>query len=202
MQNILTIRDVPISMNAKKILLDRYVLKNVSGELLEHTFDDVMQRVARVIASKLPKAIKDATLEDIKQKEAEFFYILSKRTFLPNSPTIFNAGKGVDIDLLRKPIDKMTIDDYKAVDKQSDNRRNMLSACFVQEIDDDMDNIFNAVHDAAITQKYGGGVGFNFSRLRPSDTPVGSTSGLASGPISFMNVINHATEAVDQGGVR
>ena len=202
MQNILTIRDIPTSMNAKKILLDRYVLKNVRGELLEHTFDDVMQRVARVIASKLLRARKDVTIEDIKQKEAEFFYILSKRAFLPNSPTIFNAGKGVDIELLCKPIDKMTIDDYKTVDKQSDNRRNMLSACFVQEIDDDMDNIFNAVHDAAITQKYGGGVGFNFSHLRPSNAPVGSTSGLASGPISFMHVINHATEAVDQGGVR
>ncbi len=202
MQDMPRIRDVEISANAKKILQDRYALKTVKGELLEQTFDDVMRRVARVIASKLLRARKDVTLEDIKDKETEFFYILSKRAFLPNSPTIFNAGKGVDIELLRKPIDEMTMDDYKAVDEQSNNRHNMLSACFVQEIDDDMDSIFNAVHDAAITQKYGGGVGFNFSRLRPVAAPVGGTSGLASGPISFMHVINHATEAVDQGGVR
>jgi ribonucleoside-diphosphate reductase alpha chain len=197
------LRNVSISDNAKKILLDRYVLKTADGKLLENSFEDVMRRIARTVASKLfVVGTEVPTLKELQNTETEFYNLLISRAFLPNSPTIFNFGKGVDIELFRKPVEEMTEEDYEKVEYQSSNRRNMGSACFVQDIDDSMDSIFNAVHDAAITQKYGGGVGFNFSKLRPSNAPVGGTSGLASGPISFMHVINHATEAVDQGGVR
>ena len=109
------LQEVQISKNAEKILLDRYVLKTADGNLLEHSFADVMRRVARTIASKLLVADESTSLQEIKDTEEEFYYILAKRAFLPNSPTIFNAGKGVDISLLQKDIADMTLEDLSLI---------------------------------------------------------------------------------------
>lgn len=161
---------MPISKNALAVLEQRYLMKDAQGKPVE-TVDDMFRRVANSIAS--ADRAYDANA-DLKALEDRFYTMMTQLDFLPNSPTLMNAGRPLG----------------------------QLSACFVLPVGDSMEEIFDAVKYAALIHKSGGGTGFAFSRLRSAGSAVNSTGGVASGPVSFMRVFNAATEAVKQGGTR
>lgn len=156
-----------LSDNARVVLERRYLKKDENGKC--ELPEDMIRRVAHTIAS-----ADDKYGEDSKKTEQLFYDIISSLKFLPNSPTLMNAGRELG----------------------------QLAACFVLPIEDSMEGIFDTLKNAAIIHKSGGGTGFSFSRIRPAGASVNSTGGVASGPISFMKVFNSATEAVKQGGTR
>ncbi len=159
--------DIPA--NALSVLEKRYLMKNDQGEVIE-TPAEMFRRVASAIAS------VESRWEggDPEAWATRFYEAMARRDFLPNSPTLMNAGK----------------------------EGGQLSACFVLPVGDSMEEIFDALKYTALVHKSGGGTGFDFSALRPSGDPVKSTHGVASGPVSFMEVFDRCTEVVKQGGMR
>jgi ribonucleoside-diphosphate reductase alpha chain len=152
--------------NARQVLERRYLLRDEGGAVIE-TPEALFRRVARAVAAAEPEEARG-------EAAARFEARLSALEFLPNSPTLMNAGR----------------------------RGGQLAACFVLPVDDDLGAIFDALKWAALIHQSGGGTGFSFSRLRPRGDVVKTTHGVASGPVSFMRVYDAATEIIKQGGVR
>jgi len=162
-----------LTPNALRVLESRYLKKDEQGKIIE-TPQQLFQRVAANIASAesfFNPSISDDELFGIGEK---FYKIMASLEFLPNSPTLMNAGGVLQ----------------------------QLSGCFVLPVGDSMEEIFEAVKNTALVHKSGGGTGFNFSRLRPRGSNIKSTQGASSGPLSFMSVFNAATEVIKQGGKR
>jgi len=161
---------VHLSENSLKILERRYLQRNLKGDLTE-TPNQLFHRVSKAVAA---AELHWGNEKDAGFWEEQFYKVLSDLIFLPNSPTLMNAGTS----------------------------RNQLSACFVLPVEDNLDSIFSTLKNAALIQQSGGGTGFNFSHLRPCGDRVSDFGGTASGPVSFMKVFDEATEHVKQGGKR
>jgi len=159
-----------LSPNALTVLKRRYLRKDENGRAIE-TPEEMFRRVAHHVSlAEMNYQSADRTQEI----EQAFYKVMTELKFLPNSPTLMNAGTELG----------------------------QLAACFVLPVEDSMEGIFDSLKSAALIHKSGGGTGFAFSRLRPKNSRVGSTGGVASGPVSFMKIFNTATEQVKQGGTR
>lgn len=163
--------EVILNPNAEVVLQKRYLKKGLDGKPIENP-KEMFWRVASGIAS-MEENYPDSSWK-AEELARTFYTMMTQYDFLPNSPTLMNAGTELG----------------------------QLAACFVLPVGDSMDEIFDAVKHAALIHKSGGGTGFSFTRLRPKDSRVGSTGGVASGPISFLKIFNTATEQVKQGGTR
>ena len=158
---------VSVSPQSQVILEKRYLQKNEEGEVEENP-SEMMSRVASAVAS------VESSIEEQNSWEEKFLSILTNFDFLPNSPTLMNAGTG----------------------------QGTLSACYVVPIEDNMDSIMTAAYDQAFIEKYGGGVGFPLSNIRPGGTPISTTQGKACGPMRVLRLLSEVGNMITQGGKR
>ena len=166
----MAIKEINLTENARRVLENRYLVKDGEGRVVE-TPEELFRRVAKTVAdvdAKYEGETVRAGREDV------YFDMMASLKFMPNSPTLMNAG----------------------------TRLGQLSACFVIPVNDSIREIFDAVSTMAAIHQTGGGTGFSFSRLRPKNDIVGSTGGVASGPVSFMKIFDQSTEVIKQGGRR
>jgi ribonucleoside-diphosphate reductase alpha chain len=167
-EKLFGVEEPKLTVNAMEVLKRRYLLKDLNENIVE-TPAQMFMRIAKTIAK-----VEGKYGGDQKKTEEVFFGMMSRLEFVPNSPTLFNAGTNIG----------------------------QLSACFVLPVGDSLENIFTAVKNMALIEQTGGGVGFDFSRLRPKGDIVKSTKGVASGPVSFMRVFDVSTEIIKAGGRR
>jgi ribonucleoside-diphosphate reductase alpha chain len=162
--------EIKLTANARRVLEKRYLKKDAHGRVAE-TPDGLFRRVARALAA--AELIYDPAA-DVAAKEDEFYRVMAGLEFLPNSPTLLNAGR----------------------------KNGQLAACFALPVEDSVEGIFDAMKYTAVIHKSGGGTGYSFSRIRPAGDSVDGVPGIAGGPVSFLSALSTASDVIRQGGVR